>query len=432
MNAPASMNTSVQTAGIGQLPTDWETRRLGDIGSCHIGLTYRPSDISDHGLLVLRATNVQGSRISLDDPVFVRVDVANDLLIRPGDLLICVRNGSKSLIGKCALILDPPRGLTFGAFMAVFRSRSNDFVAHVFQSNIIATQIQERLGATINQITNSSLRSFQIPYPPTEERAAIAAALSDADALISGLDKLIAKKRSIRLSVIQDSFRDSSRRYSRANLEEPVASRRACSEVALVTLREVSKSITVGFVGSMSKLFAKDGVPLLRGQNVQAGRLDFSALKFITTGTHERWSKSRLEPGDVVIVRVGYPGTACTIPAGLGEMNAASLIVVKPNKDLLEPRYLEYFLNSPAGVAQIANSLVGGAQQVLNIGTAARLPVLVPPIREQHNIVSILSDIDAEITALERRRNKTNALKQGMVQQLLTGRIRLLQPEVVA
>src|SRR5690242_15682038 len=114
-------------------------------------------------------------------------------------------------------------------------------------------------------------------------------------------------------------------------------------------LAEVSDDITVGFVGSMSSLFIDDGVPLLRGQNIEAGRLNLTNLKYISAETHKRWRKSTLRPGDVVIVRVGEPGTACVIPEGIGELNAASLVIVRPDKAKLDARFLTYFLNSRVG-----------------------------------------------------------------------------------
>ena len=82
--------------------------------------------------------------------------------------------------------------MTFGAFMSVFRSDDNHFVAHCFQSHVIKRQIRERLGATINQITNKSLNSFEAPFPPLPERPAVAEALSAVDALLDGLRRLIA------------------------------------------------------------------------------------------------------------------------------------------------------------------------------------------------------------------------------------------------
>lgn len=191
------------------------------------------------------------------------------------------------------------------------------------------------------------------------------------------------------------------------------------------TISEVSEKVTVGFVGSMAHLFRNDGVPLLRGQNVLPGRLDLSDTRFISTETHKQWSKSALRAGDVVLVRVGYPGTACVIPPELGEANAASLVVVRPKDESLSAPFLVSVANSEFGKRQMESYLVGGAQQVLNIGTAAKFNLPLPPRAEQETIAEALSDADALIESLEQLLAKKRQIKQGAMQELLTGKHRL-------
>jgi len=168
-------------------------------------------------------------------------------------------------------------------------------------------------------------------------------------------------------------------------------------------LRDVSEHITVGFVGSMSKYFIDDGVPLLRGQNIKPYQLDLTNLKYIPPEIHKKWKKSSLRADDVVIVRVGYPGTACVIPEGFGDLNAASLVIVRPNPDKLDSRYLCYVINSPWGKATIQGRLVGAAQQVFNTNTAAELEIHLPPLPTQRKITAILSAYDDLIENNTRR-----------------------------
>ena len=166
---------------------------------------------------------------------------------------------------------------------------------------------------------------------------------------------------------------------------------------------DLSSFITVGFVGSMSSLFVDEGVPLLRGQNILPYRLNLTNLKYISTETHRKWKKSALRPRDVVIVRVGYPGTACVIPDGLGDLNAASLVIVRPNEELLDSDFLCYVLNSPWGKARVQGRLVGAAQQVFNTHTAAELEIPAPPLPVQRRIAGILSAYDELMENSQRR-----------------------------
>ena len=214
--------------GLSVLPSGWSTCTLGEIGQCLIGLTYEPKNVGSDGLLVLRSSNIGDGTLQFDDHVFVNMEVPERIIVCEDDLLICVRNGSRPLIGKCALIDHRAIGMTFGAFMSVFRSPDNRFVFYCFQSDIVKHQIHEHLGATINQITNRSLSSFQIPYPGAEERDAIADALSDVDGLLRALETLIAKKRAIKQAAMQQLphrqdppagvQRDSGRRSSSGDL----------------------------------------------------------------------------------------------------------------------------------------------------------------------------------------------------------------------
>jgi type I restriction enzyme S subunit len=176
---------------LGVIPEDWEVIRLGDIGDTIIGLTYSPEEVVDYGIIVHRSSNIQYNRLSYDDIVYVDKIINDKLFLKDEDILICVRNGSRDLIGKSALIKGKSVGETFGAFMSIFRSdKCQIFIFYLILSNLIQRQINQSLGATINQITNKTLNDFQIPYPPTrEEQTAIATILSDMDAEIEKLEQ---------------------------------------------------------------------------------------------------------------------------------------------------------------------------------------------------------------------------------------------------
>lgn len=187
-----------------QTKEGWEVKKLGEIGDCIIGLTYRPNNVSSEGTLVLRSSNVTGNKLVYEDTVFVDLEISEKQTTRKGDILICVRNGSRNLIGKCAYIDGRGIGETFGAFMSVFRSNYNDYIFHVFQSNIIKKQIDEHLGATINQITNKSLNSFEIPFPSKKEQTRIAKILSDMDEEITQLETKLDKAKQIKQGMMQE------------------------------------------------------------------------------------------------------------------------------------------------------------------------------------------------------------------------------------
>lgn len=178
-----------------QLPAGWKEKRLKDVGKCLAGLTYTPKDVTDDsGLLVLRSSNVQGGKLVFSDNVFVKRDVSVKNYAQNGDILVCVRNGSRDLIGKNAIVTNDGEGLAHGAFMMLFRSKQNQYLYQLFSSDMYNKQVYRNLGATINSINSSDFYKFRFPFPPLPEQKAIAALLSTWDEAIEKTERLIQAK----------------------------------------------------------------------------------------------------------------------------------------------------------------------------------------------------------------------------------------------
>lgn len=164
----------------------WAQVQLMRLGELVLGLTYSPDDVQEEGLLVLRSSNIQDGIITLDDSVYVRPDIKRVNLSKPGDILICVRNGSKPLIGKNALIPEGLPQCTHGAFMTVFRAKNPKFVFQLLQTAAYKKQVAADLGATINSINGNNLKKYEFHIPASErEQQKIADCLSSLDTLIA-------------------------------------------------------------------------------------------------------------------------------------------------------------------------------------------------------------------------------------------------------
>lgn len=209
-----------KTSELGEIPEDWGVVTLSDIGQTVIGLTYSPNDVADFGTLVLRSSNVQSGKLAYADNVYVNMELPERVIVKQGDILICVRNGSRQLIGKCALIDENAEGSAFGAFMSIFRTKYSVFAFYQFQSDLIQNQINEIMGATINQITNKDMSGFKITLPSDEkEQTAIATILSDMDAETQALEQRLSKTRQIKQGMMQELLTGKTRLVKPLNKE---------------------------------------------------------------------------------------------------------------------------------------------------------------------------------------------------------------------
>jgi len=181
---------------IGGIPEHWEVSRLKFVGESIIGLTYSPEEVTEDesGYLVLRSSNIQSGKLSLDDNVFVKKQINEKLITRKNDILICARNGSVDLVGKNILIDERTAGQTFGAFMTVFRGRSNQFVYWFFNSPFFDAQKGAFSTSTINQLTSNILNNLITTIPPLSEQTAIANYL---DTKTTEIDQIVADKEAL-------------------------------------------------------------------------------------------------------------------------------------------------------------------------------------------------------------------------------------------
>ena len=174
------------------IPENWEWVRLGSIGETNVGLTYKPIEVSNLGTIVLRSNNIQDGVLVYTDIVKVSKEIPRSKMCHIGDIIICARNGSKRLVGKAALI--DIEGMSFGAFMAVYRSICNPYILKYINSVQFRKIMLPEVGTTtINQITQESLRKCVIPMPPLTEQGRIIKKVDKIMALINCSKKMFLK-----------------------------------------------------------------------------------------------------------------------------------------------------------------------------------------------------------------------------------------------
>ena len=162
------------------IPDNWEWCNLSMIGSTNIGLTYKPVDIVADGTMVLRSSNIINGKIDLSDLVRVNSTIRENQYIQENDILICARNGSKALVGKCAIYENANEKASFGAFMAVYRSRFFKYVYYFLNSEFFRNTFSNDDSKQINQLTQDMIKNTAIPLPPFAEQKRIVTAIETA------------------------------------------------------------------------------------------------------------------------------------------------------------------------------------------------------------------------------------------------------------
>ena len=163
-----------------EIPESWEWVRISDISESFIGLTYKPTDVSTNGWIVLRSSNIQEGILDYNDIVKVNVEVSEKLRVRVNDIIICARNGSKKLVGKSALVRKVNEPTTFGAFMAICRTQFYEYMAKYLLSPLFFQQLRKDSDTTtINQLTQKNFNRYLVPLPPLAEQKRIVAKIEE-------------------------------------------------------------------------------------------------------------------------------------------------------------------------------------------------------------------------------------------------------------
>jgi type I restriction enzyme S subunit len=193
-------------------------------------------------------------------------------------------------------------------------------------------------------------------------------------------------------------------------------------------LGELTTLMTNGFVGPVTRHYAEndDGVLYIQGYNVEENSFNFHGIKYVTEEFHRAHMRSCLRTGDLLTIQTGEVGLTTIVPDDLAGSNCHALIISRFDKKYTSPHYVSYYLNSKPGRARLRLIETGTTMKHLNVGDVLHFTIPLPPtIAEQEAIAEALSDADALIEAIEQLIAKKRQIKQGAMQELLTGKRRL-------
>ena len=391
---------------IGMIPDDWKLKIIGDIGSVSSGGTPSRTNFSYWNGTIpwITTTQIDFNTINSAEQFITKDGLNNSAakLFPPGTLLMAMYGQGKTR-GKVAIL--GVKASTNQACAAILLS-DNVHQKYVFYYLASQYEVIRDLSNIGNQenLNGLIIKSIKIPLPPIKEQRSLTQALSDVDALITALDKLIAKKRNLKTATMQQLLTGKKRLPGfvekwQTKLFSEIAS---CRKDRL----DPRKSNTQEFCVELEHI--ESGTGRLLG----------------STQTGEQSSlKALFQPSDVLFGRLRSYLRKYWFADCKGVCSTEIWILVA-NSQLVTPKFL-YQVVTVERFIEAASTAYGTHMPRADWNVVKNYEVAVPTIKEQHAIATVLSDMDAEIVALETRLAKTQAIKQGMMQELLTGRISL-------
>lgn len=397
------------------IPESWKWVRMGEIGDTNIGLTYKPADKSDKGVIVLRSSNIQNGHMDYADIVKVQCEIPERAMISKGDLLICARNGSRSLVGKAAVVDQD--GMAFGAFMAKFNSPINPYIYYFLQSPIFRGQLDGVKTETINQITQDMLKNQVMPLPPIEEQHRIVAKIEELLPYVDRYAEAYEKLEQFNAKFPEDMKKSILQYAIQGKLVEQRPEEGTAEELYQQIQKEKQKLIKEGKIKKEKPLaeitedeipfdipeswkwvrlsevidvrdgthdspkYVPEGIPLVTSKNLSNGTIDYGNVKYITQSDADKINeRSAVSDADILFAMIGSIGNPVLVKKDR-EFCIKNMALFKRYADTnIDMNYMYWFFYFVQYSLKAEAS--GGVQSFISLTRFREYPFPLPPYEE--------------------------------------------------
>ncbi|GAK41828.1 restriction endonuclease subunit S [Paenibacillus urinalis] len=420
---------------LGEIPVEWELRELQDVmqkGGSGVkrgpfgGALKKEFFVAD-GFAVYEQQHVIYNRFN-NIRYFItseKFDELSGFEVLPEDILI----SCSGTVGKVSIV---PKRIKRGVMnQALLRFRPEKNLAdHTFLYFLLMSEdVQSRMldmthGSTIkNMVAVSEIKGLKIGLPSLKEQQKIAEILSTVDEQIENTEQLIEKTKELKKGLMQQLLTKGigHTEFKQTKLGEiPV-------EWEVKAINEVSVFCSNGFVGTATPFYTEksDGVLYLQSNNIRKNRLDLTKTVYINSEFTEKYTRAKVKSNDLLTVQSGHIGSTAVVTEQFDGVYCHALIITRLNESIVDPNYLAYYLNSDIGMKWLSNIFVGSTIKHINVKDFVKFSVPIPNLSEQQKIASILLSVDKQIESYEQEKEKYLELKKGLMQQLLTGQIRV-------
>lgn len=389
----------------------WEQRKLTEFANFFSGLTYTPNDIREIGVLVLRSSNVINGEIVDADNVYVNPEVVNSENVKEGDIVVVVRNGSRSLIGKHAQIKRFMPDTVIGAFMTGIRSECPAFTNALLNTPHFDEEVSMNMGATINQITGYMFSKMEFRVPTVDEQRQLGAFFENLDALITLHQRKYEKLVNIKKSMLDKMFPKNGASVPEIRFKgftDPWEQ------------RKLGELVEIGDIDHRMPETVDVGIPyLMTGDFCGTNELNFNGVKLISEIEYNQLSqKIKPEQGDILFARYASVGTVRYVDFTRKFLISYSCAIIKKGKKI-NSQYLYHFITSDEAQKQIKLQINTGSQSNIGIDSMKNnILVQMPLIDEQVQIANMLTNLDHLITLHQRKLEKLQNIKKSCLEKM--------------
>ena len=387
---------------------DWEQRKLTDITSSYSGLTYSPTDVQDKGTFVLRSSNVKNDQLIDADNVYVNPDIVNSNNVKVGDVIVVVRNGSRSLIGKHAIVTKEMPHTVIGAFMSAFRGENGDYINALLSTNNFQKEVHKSLGATINQITGKDFSMMNFQTPKLEEQNKIGSFFKHLDDTIALYQRKLDLLKEQKKGFLQKMFPKNGSKVP---------------ELRFAGFADDWEERKLGDVTTWTKgqgLTKED----LNKERDGSEAVHYADLYKFSPVMHEviHWTNSddgQIIPDNSLL----FPASDVT-PVGLARTSTLRLSGVKAGGDVIigqldesiNSSFMSYQIN--ANSKKILPLITGTTVKHIQAKSLATVSVSITNMAEQTAIAGIFEQLDETIALHQRKLDLLKEQKKGFLQKM--------------
>lgn len=408
---------------VGLIPEDWNLIRLGDFIKLKNGYAFSSEFFSNRGPIIMTPGNfkIEGG-LKFDERNTIRFSgqITKEMYFNNGDLIMvmtdltpdCNLLGKSGIVDSTEVLLHNQR---IGKIIIQSSNIEKGYLNVYFNSWLYSNRMKSTAtGSTVRHTSVPTINNTVLALPTLEEQKAIATALSDVDELISNLDKLITKKKSLKQGAIQ----------------QLLTPKENWTLTSLIELAENKKSNFDDGDWIESEFIIESGIRLIQTGNIGIGKfIEKGSKKYISEESFFKLRCKEVIKGDLLICRLAEPaGRACVMP-NIGEskvITSVDVSIFRGDDKIVNREFLSQYFTTGKWFNQVLERVGGTTHKRISRGALGKIEFFLPNIEEQKTIAQILADMDLELDQLETKKAKYLNIKQGMMQELLTGKTRLV------